>query len=444
MQNLACRTEHNRSGIIYISKERRMSKDSVNISSAKLASVRPTIERILSNLLPVSGVKKGVARSLAERMVTLGVPGVSIAVIHHGALEWAEGFGVTRVGGAPITVETLFQAASISKSVVAMAVLHLVQKGRLSLDADVNSVLRSWKLPSSPIAAGKSVTVRQLLGHTGGINVQGFPGYAAGKTTPTLVQILDGAGPANTPAIRIAAPPGTKWDYSGGGYTIMQQLLLDVCRMPFPRLLNDTVMAPLNMTHSTFQQPLPAELESSAAMPHDLNGDPIPGGGHTYPEMAAAGLWSTPSDLARFIIEIQSSLQGKSNHVLSPEMTRQMLGPGLGNWGLGFRIGGSCSAPQFSHHGCNHGFESILFAYEREGMGAVVMTNAHHGSVLAAEIIQSIATEYNWPDYHPDFPSPLSINPRMLPIAIGKTYRQASKGWTFLRSLLKRRRLLAS
>jgi CubicO group peptidase (beta-lactamase class C family) len=378
-----------------------------------------------------------ITRDLGELMVTLGVPGVSIAVIHHGVLEWAEGFGVTRVGGAPVTVETLFQAASISKPVAAMAVLHLAQKGSLSLDADVNNLLSSWKLPSSPIAAGGPVTVRQLLGHTGGINVSGFPGYAVGKPLPTLVQILDGAGPANTPAIRIATPPGTKWDYSGGGYTIMQQLLLDVCGMPFPRLLNDTVMAPLNMTHSTFQQPLPADLESSTAMPHDQNGNRVPGGGHIYPEMAASGLWSTPSDLARFVIEIQSSLHGKSNHVLSPEMTRQMLSPGLGNWGLGFRIGDSPSAPQFIHQGFNCGFESILFAYGREGEGAVVMTNAQNGSVLAAEIIGSIASEHSWPDYHPNFRVPTSTNARKLTRAIGETYRQVSRGWTLLHSLFE-------
>ena len=377
-------------------------------------------------------------RYLGERMVPLGVPGVSIAVIHHGVLEWAEGFGVTRVGGTPVTIETLFQAASISKPVAAMAVLHLAQKGIFSLDADVNSLLSNWKFPSSPIAAGGPVTARQLLGHTGGINVSGFPGYAAGKPVPTLVQILDGVGPANPPAIRIATPPGTKFDYSGGGYTIMQQLLLDVCGMPFPRLLNDIVMAPLNMTHSTFQQPLPVDLESSTAMPHDLNGNPVPGGGHTYPEMAAAGLWSTPSDLARFVIEIQRSLHGKSNHVLSPEMTRQMVSPGLGNWGLGFRIGGSPSAPQFIHQGFNHGFESILFAYGREGEGAVVMTNAENGSVLAADILGSIASEYHWPDYHPDFRLPTSIKTRKLTRAIGETYRLASRGWTLLDSLLRR------
>ena len=281
-------------------------------------------------------------KTLTAEMAAMHVPGVSIAVVHNGVIEWAQGFGVAAVGGDPVTAETLFQAGSISKPVAAMAALRLVQQGKLNLDADINTYLTSWKLPASPVAAGKPVTLRELLTHTGGTTVHGFPGYAAGEPVPTLVQVLDGVKPANTAAIRVETAPGTKWNYSGGGFTIMQQALIDVTKEPFPQLMHDTVLAPIGMTHSTYQQPLPAEWRAKAATPYDGEDKPIPGGAHTYPEMAAAGLWTTPSDLARYVIENQLSLEGKANHVLSVEMTKQMMTPGMGSWGLGiadWRVG---------------------------------------------------------------------------------------------------------
>ncbi|MDQ2842942.1 MAG: serine hydrolase [Acidobacteriota bacterium] len=340
-------------------------------------------------------------RTLAQRLAELHVPGVSIAVVHNGAIEWAQGFGVEQLGGKPVNPGTLFQAGSISKPVAAMAALHLVQQGKLTLDSDVNTVLVTWKIPPNPIAPNAQVTLRELLTHTAGFTVHGFPGYAANAPVPSLVQVLNGEKPANTAPIRLESIPGSKWNYSGGGYTVMQQVLLDVAKEPFPKLLNETVLAPMGMTHSTYDQPLPSRLQPNAATPYAAEGAAIPGGAHTYPEMAAAGLWTTPSDLARYIIENQQSLVGKANHVLSQQLTQQMLTPGKGNWGLGVEIGGSASNPYFSHGGVNEGFESLFVGYERTGEGAVVMTNAQGGSRLASEIMGSIAVEYNWPDFRP-------------------------------------------
>ena len=334
-------------------------------------------------------------------MARLHIPGVSVAVIHNGSIEWARGFGVRQIDRKPVDAETLFQAGSISKPVAALAALHLVQLGKLALDTDVNTELRTWKLPSSPAANGKPVTLRELLTHTGGTTVHGFPGYAANAPVPSLVQVLNGEPPANTPAIRIESEPGSKWNYSGGGYTIMQQMLLDASHESFPQLLHETVLAPIGMTHSTYQQPLPEMQREDAATPYDGKGGPIPGGAHTYPEMAAAGLWTTPSDLAKYAMEVESSFAGKANHVLSKEMTQQMLTPGKGNWGLGLQIGGSSSDPYFSHGGVNEGFEGLFVAYRNHGDGAVVMTNAQGGIVLANDLMRSIATEYGWPDFRP-------------------------------------------
>jgi CubicO group peptidase (beta-lactamase class C family) len=352
-------------------------------------------------------------------MTRLHVPGVSIAVIHNGSIEWARGFGVRQIDGKPVDVETLFQAGSISKPVAALAALHLVQIGKLSLDADVNTELTTWKLPFSPAANGKPVTLRELLTHTGGTTVHGFPGYAASAPVPTLIQVLNGEPPANTPAIRVEGEPGSKWKYSGGGYTIMQQMLLDASHQSFPQLLHETVLAPIGMTHSTYQQPLPSSQRNDAATPYDEKGKMIAGGAHTYPEMAAAGLWTTPSDLAKYATEIERSFEGNANHVLSRDMTQQMLTPGKGNYGLGVQIGGSSSDPYFTHGGVNEGFESLFVAYRNHGDGAVVMTNAQGGLELANDLMRSIATEYGWPDFRPVVRTEVKVDRTILTRYVG-------------------------
>jgi CubicO group peptidase (beta-lactamase class C family) len=339
--------------------------------------------------------------ALAQRMKQLHVPGVSIAAIHQGKIEWARGFGVRNNAGAPVNAETMFQAGSISKPLAAMAALRLVQEGKLALDSDINIYLTSWKFPENSVAQGKPITLRELLTHTAGTTVHGFPGYASNERVPTLVQVLNGEKPANTPAIRSEQPPMKEWKYSGGGFTIMQQAVIDVTHEPFPKFLHDTVLAPIGMTRSTYQQPLPPSLRDNAAVPYQSDGKPVDGGAHTYPEMAAAGLWTTPTDIAKYALEVERSLQGKANHVLNTGMTRQMLTPGMGSWGLGLLIGGANANPYFSHNGANAGFRNVFAAYENSGEGAVVMTNGDNGGQLGDELMQSIATEYHWPDWRP-------------------------------------------
>ncbi|QRN54834.1 serine hydrolase [Dyella caseinilytica] len=353
-------------------------------------------------------------RTLQQWMQDLHVPGVSIAVIHNGTIAWAKGYGVARIGGEPVTADTMFQAGSISKAVSAMGTLHLVQQGKLSLDEDINQKLVSWKLPASPIAPGAVVTLRELLTHTSGLSVHGFPGYAAGEPVPTLVQVLNGEKPANTKAVRLESKPDSQWKYSGGGITVMQLLLQDVTQQPFASFMQDTVLSPLGMSHSTFEQPLPADRRSVAATPYDEAGQAVPGGAHTYPEQAAAGLWTTPSDLARFVLEIQQSLQGNANHALDQAMTREMLTPGKGSWGLGIEIGGSRTAPFFDHDGDDAGFEAVMIGYEKGGDGVAIMTNGQNGGVLNMQILRSIAVAYGWPDFQPIVHTAVTLDRRVL------------------------------
>lgn len=385
--------------------------------------VEQRIERVTSGLVGAVVIKGDAhaRHTLAEQMKALNVPGVSIAVIHGGRIDWARGFGVRGPAGEPVDANTVFQAGSISKPLAAMAALRLVQDGKVSLDADVNTYLTSWKLPASPVAEGKAVTLRELLTHTAGITVHGFPGYAMGAPVPSLVEVLNGEKPANTPAIRSEAAPGARWQYSGGGFTIMQQMLIDVTKEPFPKLLHDTVLKPLDMTRSTYDQPLPKDWGDATA-PYQADGKPIEGGAHTYPERAAAGLWTTPTDLARYAIAVQRTLAGEEHPVLTQAMTRQMVTPGMGNWGLGLEIGGSSEDPYFTHGGVNAGFQSVFAAYEMGGEGAVVMTNADRGMEVAEEVMRSIATEYGWPDFKPVVRTTVQVDPKILADYLG-TYQ---------------------
>ena len=374
--------------------------------------IQHVISGLIDGIIPTG--EEHPTYTLAERMKELNVPGVSIAVIHNGRIEWARGFGERSIGGPPVNPETMFQAGSISKPLAAMACLRLVQEGKLALDTDVNTYLTNWKFPSEPAAQRKPITLRELLAHTAGTTVHGFPGYASAEPVPTLVQVLNGQKPANTPPIRSEAGPGIRFNYSGGGYTIVQQVLLDVAKEPFPKLLHDTVLTPIGMTRSTYEQPLPQNLRDNAAAPYRRDGKPIEGGAHTYPELAAAGLWTTPTDIARYAIEVDRSLDGNANHVLSPDITKQMLTAGMGHWGLGLEIGGADANLYFSHGGDNAGFHNNFVIYEKSGNGFVVMTNGDNGNLLGDEIMHSVAKEYDWPDFRPIVRASIHVDPKVL------------------------------
>lgn len=388
-------------------------------------TVEARIERITSNLLPpvlVQGEEPPRVK-LTDRMRELNVPGLSVAVINDGKIEWARGFGVARIGGRPVNSKTLFQAASISKPVSAMAVMNLLQTGQLALDTDVNQYLKSWKLPANEFTKQRHVTLRGLLTHTSSITVSGFPGYEHGAAVPTILQVLDGQAPANTAPIRVDGLQGQSWRYAGGGYVIATLLLQDVTGDPFAKLMRERVMKPLGMNSSTFEQPLPARLLDGAAMPYRADGAPVPGGPHVYPELAAASLWTTPSDLARFAIGMQEALAGKSNRVLTSTTARAMLVPAVEQQAIGFMVGGTAGHRYFTHSGANEGYRCLLVAYE-DGDGAVIMTNGDSGGALLRPLLAAIAREYEWPDYGPAVRQVSAVDPQLFDRHVG-AYRFA-------------------
>ncbi len=337
--------------------------------------------------------------TLEELMEEFGVPGVSVAVIHDFAIHWAKAYGVADVEtGAPVDVETMFQAASISKPVSAMAALKAVQDGAFSLDEDINNILHSWTLPGGEFTRDRAVTPRMLMSHTSGLGDGfGFPGYHPNDPLPTTVQILNGDKPSNVGDVFMERAPQTAMKYSGGGVTVMQLALSDALGRPFPGILQEYVLDPIGMANSTFEQPLPPARDRNAARAHDGSGAAMDAKWHVYPEFAAAGLWTTPTDLAKFAIEVQQSVHGESNRVLSRTTIQEMLSPvGVGDFAVGFSLSKDGEGWYFSHGGSNWGFRALLIAHKVKGYGLVVMTNASRGSTVANEIKARVERAYGW------------------------------------------------
>ncbi len=351
-------------------------------------------------------------RPVTDLMLRENVPGISVAVIEDGRIVWARAFGLAdRATGRAATPETMFQAASISKPVAASGALVLVDQGVLSLDRPVNEQLTSWQVPAHEFT--EAVTLRRLLTHSAGLTVHGFPGYRTDAPLPTLVQVLNGAPPANTAAVRVDLQPGSRWRYSGGGISVAQVLMTDATREPFPALMDRLVLRPLGMAHSTYEQPLTDAHSGQAASAHGPDGQPTPGRFHVYPEMAAAGLWTTPSDLARWAAAISSAFNGEAGGPIRPETARAMLTPGrgagLGDWGLGIGLQGEGEDLRFWHTGINQGFRAVLWSYPRRRQAVVIMANGEQGNAVLAPVRIAIGRVFGWPGSEQQIITPATV-----------------------------------
>jgi CubicO group peptidase (beta-lactamase class C family) len=373
-------------------------------------SVETQIRRIEHGLLPTVLIRGDQPWSLEERMKHWKVPGLSVAVVKDFKVEWARSYGVKDIDTKEaVTTETLFQAGSISKPVAAMVALKRVQEGKIALDENINNKLVTWKLPDNEFTAKKKVTLANLLSHTGGLTVHGFPGYAPSEKIPTLPQVLNGTEPANTAAVRVDMEPGTKFRYSGGGTTIAQLAIMDIEKKPYPQIAKETVLGPLNMTNSTYSQPLPDDWRQKAASGHRGDGALVDGKIHVYPEMAAAGLWTTPTDLAKFGIEVQLSYAGKSNKVLPKELIDKMVTPFMEQAGLGFFIDKRGNNIYFGHDGADEGFRAMMLMHREKGYGAVVMVNSDNGQIMG-EVMRGIAYAYGWDEFLPPVNEVISLD----------------------------------
>ena len=370
---------------------------------AKSAQQRmEAVEDHLTRYVVIKGGKSD-EMTLDSRMHALNVPAVSIACILNGAIDWAKAYGVGFLHGAPISTETLFGAASISKPLTALGVLKLVEEGKIDLDANVNQYLKRWKIPDNQFTAKQKVTVRELLNHTSGIGTHNGEIYDPSAPVPTLLQLLHGEKPARTAPVRVEAIPGSKFAYSNGGYLVLSLLIEDVTGEPFAEYMKRNVLDPIGMKHSTFDAPLPVTWQSRAATAYGADGIwAVPPSKFVAANLAAGGLWTTPTDLAKLLLEVQREYEGKSHRVLHQRTMRMMLSPGKGpaptrHWGLGFEVGGSPEDPYIRHEGSAY-FQDDMVEYLR-GNGIVVMTSGGGGGALAEEVIRSAGAVYGFPDF---------------------------------------------
>jgi CubicO group peptidase (beta-lactamase class C family) len=380
----------------------------IPLSLAGCATTPSGIQRATQSLVPALQVEGRAYPpvSVEQQMREHRVPAVSVAFIDQGRIVWTKAWGLADVErGREATPATLFQAGSLSKPLSATAALRMVDAGTLSLDDDVNSRLHTWKVP--PGDFGGKVTLRRLLSHTSGLMVSGFPGYPAGAPLPSATQILEGVPPANTPPIRLDAEPGSRWRYSGGGYVVVQTLLSDVGGKPFAEVMREQVLKPAGMVASTFEQPIPAAY-ATIATGHDDSGKPIAGRHHVYPEMAAAGLWTTPADLARWLLALDDLLTPPTLQAMLTEQKEQS------RFGLGIGVAGSRNDPELSHAGANQGFRATFRYLPARRQGVVIMTNGENGASVAAPLLMALAKEYGWPGPKPNVIVPIEVAPAVL------------------------------
>jgi CubicO group peptidase (beta-lactamase class C family) len=380
-----------------------------------------SIRQVCSGLVPfeADGQPRYKGRTeLTDRMRHHGVLGVSFAVIEGYDNAWAKGAGtLSSNSDSNVTPMTLFHAGSIAKALSAAASLKLVQEGRLMLDEDVNSKLRSWYIPDNEFTLREKVTLRCLLSHGGGLE-DGFTNRTPSDAAPQYLT-PEGVAPSVTiqqllnaePGIdvdghtRVTAVPGSQYRYTNADYAILELLIRDVTGEPFPTFMMKTILEPLRMTSSTYEQPLPPDLRARAVTEHGHSGEAFAGNRLHIPLLAAAGLWTTPSDLAGFVIEVMDSYRGKSRQVLSRAMASEMFSKQIivnqnslaDAAGLGVQLSGEGKGLCIVQTGRTWGSTSILWAYPETGQGAIIMTNSANGNLMRFEILLSIAREFGWP-----------------------------------------------
>lgn len=335
--------------------------------------------------------------TLMERMKECHTSAVSIAIIENFEICEAYAYGVKRrATKEKVTVDTLFQAGSISKPVFAVAVMRLVERGTLDIDTDISEYLVGYDVPTYDNQKHK-ITLRQILSHHAGLNLHGFAGYQQGQKIPTVEQILTGAFPSNHLKLKLIKDPETGFQYSGGGYVLAQKIVTDFCTLNFCDLMNDLVCSPLFMTHSTYSQPLPKNRFSEIAVGYNLHNLQLPGGYNIMPELSAAGLWTTPSNLARFGIEIMKALKSESTF-LEKNTAELMTTKAYENspYGVGFAVNQSKKGLTFGHGGSNLGYHSNMVFCPDDGSGIIVMQNSDIGMRICDEVTNAFKEIYGW------------------------------------------------
>ena len=359
--------------------------------------------------------------TLAERMKHYNVAGLTVAVIDNYQIVWAKGYGYAdKKENRKVTTNTMFEPGSISKSLNAVGILQLAQQGKLDLYQDINQYLVNWKFPYDTVSHGKKITTAQLLSHTAGLSVHGFPGYQRDSAIAGVTDILDGRAPSNTEAVRSFTESGKEARYSGGGILITQQMLTDLTKQRYEQYIYEHVLRPLGMTNSSYNQPPAEGQRKNLATGYKSNGNEVPGKYFVYPEKAAAGLWTTPTDICKYVIEMQQAYQGKSSKVINQEMVKLHTTPVKNDIAMGTFIQNRNGEKYFDHTASNEGFSGLFIGGLTNGKGAAIFVNSDDATV-AFELVNSIALVYNWAGFKkPEQITTVPVNDTITPKYIGE------------------------
>ncbi|TPE60990.1 beta-lactamase family protein [Sandaracinobacter neustonicus] len=367
-----------------------------------MAALNADMQRFAASLLPINRIEgEDVRWTVEERLSHYSCPGMAVCVIADGEIAQSAGFGMLTPGGAAVQADTIFAGASISKPLTAVLALQLVEQGRISLDAPVNTYLRSWKIPENDFTKQRPVTLRHLLSHRAGTTVHGFGAYPRHKPVPTLLDILDGRPPSPTPRVEVDRLPGEAARYSGGGTQIVQLIIEEAYGSDYASVAQEKIFAPLAMHRSTFAQPLPAVLEPLAAQGHHADGRVVDGRFTFTPQLAAGGVYTSAPDYARFMIECRNAWAGRSNRLLlgQPLAREMMTNQGGGQFALGWEVFGSGASARFGHGGSNEGYQCNSSCNLEQGWGGVVLTNGLGGLMLYHEVLNGMAATFGWDGY---------------------------------------------
>lgn len=361
--------------------------------------VRGKISQVENSLSPLVLAPGAELWNLEDQMRKYHVPGLSIAVINNYEVEWIKAYGFANgKTQTKTTTNTVFQAASMSKFINAMALMKLKETKDFSLDEDVNHLLESWKVPYDPAISDQAITLRQLLSHTAGLSMSGFGGYKMGQKLPSLVQILDGKKPANSESVRPILPPNQNFKYSGGGTIISQLLLMDLTKETYEDYVNEQIFQPLKMNHSFYSTEFDRYPED-IALGHLHSDKPLKYKYRIYPESAAGGLWTTPHDLAIALLDLQLSLSQQRAAVLASKSAVELSTPvDSGISALGVFVEDQAGHTYLQHSGATRAFRSQFYISAEEGKGVVIMHNGANLEILE-EIIRSVASVYQWPGF---------------------------------------------
>ena len=375
----------------------------------KISSFFLLISLSISPIKLIAQDYKGFNKKIARIIKKHDIPGLSIAIVKDGEIQYKKAYGYrSEAEKKVINEESLFQAGTLSQGLLAMAIYKEVQDGTYDLNANINDYLRNWKVRKSSITEDNPVSIFHLLSHNAGINIKQFDAYHESENMASLIDILNGKGNALNKKVLPTKRPGASFRYSSGAFAILQQLIVDTKKESFESYMKTSILDPLGMKQSRFDQPKGKFLKSFSNAAYGHNDEGVFFGKRPlYTTTGASGLWTTPTDLAKVIIQIQAALQGENEFILSPETTTIMLesiSPTQQEniaFSLGFYNYIRKNESFFGYHGSSAGFSAMMIGHKSDDYGAVIMLNKQTENSLLEhdirlEIISLISDYFDW------------------------------------------------